>query len=160
MGSELLDKITVSPLARSMVEDCAEILKTAPDPWSAQAIENTLGNLNQWGFVALLDERPVAFANFLVLAESADLQQLAVREDMRRKGIGRHLLAHSLAELGRNGATHCLLEVRASNRAAVALYEAVGFIRVAVRPGMYRNPMEDGFLMGFGLGQSRKNAKQ
>ena len=39
------------------------------------------------------------------------------------------------------------LEVRASNTAAISLYEACGFLRVGVRRGFYKNPVEDAYVM-------------
>ncbi len=45
----------------------------------------------------------------------------------RRRGIGRRLLEAALREAGRCGITRVQLEVFASNRAAISLYEAFGF---------------------------------
>ena len=72
---------------------------------------------------------------------------LAVEPSARRRGLGRTLLRHAMA-LGRSqGATRGLLEVRASNAAALALYEQEGFQRTAVRERYYANPVEDAVLM-------------
>lgn len=147
------DKITIAPLLRPMVEACAQIAKTAPDPWSAENLEAALEDPNLWCFVALLDQEPAGFACYLALASSADLQLLAVREDVRQCGIGRRLLLESLVELKAQGVNRCLLELRASNHRAVSLYEKFGFKRLAVRKGMYQNPAEDGYLMALGLGK-------
>ena len=39
------------------------------------------------------------------------------------------------------------LEVRASNNAAIGLYEKHGFHRAGLRPGYYQKPKEDAVIM-------------
>jgi ribosomal-protein-alanine N-acetyltransferase len=45
------------------------------------------------------------------------------------------------------GCLKATLEVRPSNTAAVKLYEKLGFIGVALRPGYYPDNKEDGLIM-------------
>jgi ribosomal-protein-alanine N-acetyltransferase len=52
-----------------------------------------------------------------------------------------------MRKASRTGAVRALLEVRAGNREALALYESLGFRRVGVRRGYYRDPAEDALLM-------------
>jgi len=44
-------------------------------------------------------------------------------------------------------AIRAVLEVRASNRAAHALYRGLGFRDMTIRPAYYTNPIEDALLM-------------
>lgn len=77
------------------------------------------------------------------------IMQLAVREDIRRQGIAQKLMRmlmqskHDMEEL--------VLEVRASNVAAQAFYQALGYKAVARRPNYYAKtasrPREDAVLM-------------
>ncbi len=67
---------------------------------------------------ALLSER---------LDDEAHVHLLAVDAAARRRGLGAALLATALAEARASGAQRMFLEVRASRRAAVALYAAHGF---------------------------------
>ena len=60
---------------------------------------------------------------------------VVVAEDARRRGIGRALLAAALARAPAARVAH--LEVRASNAAAIALYERLGFVAVGRRPRYY-----------------------
>ena len=72
---------------------------------------------------------------------------LAVIELMRHKGIARALVTQAL-EVGRTqGAMRAVLEVRASNQAALGLYRTLGFRGVTIRPKYYTNPVEDAVLM-------------
>jgi len=72
---------------------------------------------------------------------------LAVIESMRHKGIARALVMQAL-EAGLAQAARCaVLELRASNNAAHALYRSLGFRDVTIRPTYYTNPIEDALLM-------------
>jgi ribosomal-protein-alanine N-acetyltransferase len=89
----------------------------------------------------------IGYVCFWVVFEEFRLMTLAVEPSVRRQGLGRALLRHAMA-LGRaQGATRALLEVRASNAAALRLYEQEGFHRGAVRARYYANPVEDAVLM-------------
>lgn len=83
----------------------------------------------------------------VVLGPEAEIADLAVAPESRRLGIGRALLARVLAELGEAGARTVYLEVRESNQAARALYEANGFGSVGRRRGYYRHPVEDALVL-------------
>ena len=72
---------------------------------------------------------------------------LAVIKSMRRKGIAKALVTQAL-EIGLAHAARCaVLEVRASNHAAHALYHNLGFRDVTIRPTYYSTPIEDALLM-------------
>ena len=55
----------------------------------------------------------------------------------QRQGLGGLLLAAALRAAVAAGAGRCLLEVRASNRAALALYRRQGFTEDGVRKNYY-----------------------
>lgn len=88
-------------------------------------------------------------AGFLVTREVApgenEILNVAVDPAERRTGIARRLLADALARA--QGAW--FLEVRASNTAAIGLYEAAGFHRAGRRPQYYYQPAEDAIVMRF-----------
>jgi ribosomal-protein-alanine N-acetyltransferase len=76
---------------------------------------------------------------------------LAVDPGARRRGYGRALLAAALRAGARAGASRALLEVRASNAEALALYAHFGFERIGVRRDYYREPLEDAFVLARAL---------
>ena len=88
-------------------------------------------------------------AGFLVTREVApgesEILNMAVDPAERRTGIARKLLADALARV--KGAW--FLEVRASNTAAIRLYESAGFTRAGERKNYYHEPAEDGIVMRF-----------
>ena len=69
--------------------------------------------------------------------DEATLLALVVDPPRRGCGIGAALLAASLEALATTGARRCLLEVRASNAPALALYERAGFREDGRRRGYY-----------------------
>lgn len=57
------------------------------------------------------------------------LQRLAVSPDARRRGVGAALVRDSVQWLRRWGAREVLVNTQETNRAAMALYERLGFLR-------------------------------
>lgn len=98
------------------------------------------------------DGEVVAFALWSPLAvDERELLNLVVDSGQRGQGVGRALLEESLAMLAAEGVRRVLLEVRAGNTAARALYDRCGFNEDGRRRGYYRardgRPAEDAVLM-------------
>ncbi|MCA9678001.1 MAG: ribosomal protein S18-alanine N-acetyltransferase [Kofleriaceae bacterium] len=116
-------------------------------PWAASVFAEEL--TREWARVDVArdDGRVVAFADYWLVKDEIHILAIATHPDRRRRGVGRALLDHVIA-LGRGGDyTLVTLEVRASNRPAIALYEAAGFARVGVRPRYYAEDDEDALVM-------------
>jgi ribosomal-protein-alanine N-acetyltransferase len=71
------------------------------------------------------------------VADEIHVLNVATHADWRRRGIGRALLGSAVGYAREHRAKHVLLEVRRSNRAAIALYRAVGFFAMGVRARYY-----------------------
>lgn len=82
-------------------------------------------------------ERLIGYALFRLLPPTAELNRIAVSSSQRRQGLAAALLGHAHGELAQSEATECLLEVRESNGAAIALYEQHGYQHVGRRRGYY-----------------------
>lgn len=74
-----------------------------------------------------------------IASDVSDIQTVAVIAGSRGRGIGRALVAGLLAHSDAIGYASCMLEVRADNPRAIALYESFGFEQVAVRRRYYRD---------------------
>jgi ribosomal-protein-alanine N-acetyltransferase len=81
------------------------------------------------------------------LAEEAEVLNLAVRQESRRKGIGGSLLQAVVQELCKLGVGRVYLEVRESNVEAKSFYKNHGFRVTGRRPKYYREPDEAAVLM-------------
>lgn len=91
-----------------------------------------------------------AFSGWVVAGEF-NIDNIAVKESHRQKGIGSMLLAQAVDEARRHGAFTAFLEVRASNDDALSLYQKAGFSVVGRRFGYYNNPSEDAVMMSLDL---------
>ena len=94
-------------------------------------------------------------AGYIVARETAGelhINNVAVRAEYRRRGIGAALLGRVLQEARRRKANAAFLEVRSANRAAQALYEKCGFKAIARRADYYSEPREDAVVMSLVLG--------
>ncbi len=73
------------------------------------------------------------------------LMNVAVAPERRRAGVARGLIARLVEEAG--GRLPFTLEVRVSNRPAIAMYERLGFRSAGVRPRYYQDNGEDALIM-------------
>ena len=79
------------------------------------------------------------------------INNIAVHPEHRRAGLGRWLLRRVVEHARRGGCSVARLEVRTSNRAALALYREHGFREVGRREGYYQREGEDAILMELSL---------
>jgi ribosomal-protein-alanine N-acetyltransferase len=73
------------------------------------------------------------------------LMNVAVSPDRRRSGVATSLIGRLVEEAG--GVLPFTLEVRVSNRPAIAMYERLGFRSAGVRPRYYQDNGEDALIM-------------
>jgi ribosomal-protein-alanine N-acetyltransferase len=121
-------------------------------PWTRADYERELADPARcFLYVAKVNGTTVAYCSFWRVFDEVHINNFAVHPAWRRRGIGRALLAHVLGEAARLGAPRATLEVRASNRAAIALYEGGGFVRGGVRRAYYTHPVEDALILWRGV---------
>ena len=122
---------------------------TFSNPWTREALakELTPPTAARVYVLRLPEDRVAAFCSCWVIADELHVNTIAVRETLRRQGMGRTLMAHVLDEVRREGVTRATLEVRRSNLAAQALYASLGFATAAVRPQYYTHPEEDALIL-------------
>ena len=84
-------------------------------------------------------------------AEELHINNVAVREHYRCRGVGRRLIDRILEEGKRSGVKAAYLELRAGNRAALALYQKCGFRVTSRRKSYYSDPIEDALVMTIDL---------
>ena len=99
-------------------------------------------------YVVRVPDVPVAgFCAFWLVFDEIHINNVAVRPQLRGRGLGTALMRHVLAEAKQFGAKRATLEVRASNAAARRLYERLGFYVAATRRNYYTNPVEDALIL-------------
>lgn len=108
-----------------------------PDAWGAHAVAEELHTENRRIAVAQVDERVIGWVAASVVADVADLTRIAVASAARRQGAGAALLAWAVEQARIAGAERMILEVAATNAAAIGLYVSDGFAEIARRSGYY-----------------------
>jgi len=97
------------------------------------------------------------FSGQMVLDE-LQIDNIAVADCWRQKGIATKVLAKALEIAAEKGIMIALLEVREGNIPARRLYEQHGFTISGRRKDYYRNPADDALLMSLNLSKHTKNA--
>lgn len=121
-------------------------------PWPRSQFEGELAR--EWAHIAIArDERDriIAFCDYWIIAPEVHILVMATHPDQRGRGVASALLGHVLDGAARGGCTMAMLEVRAGNRPALALYERHGFKTVHVRARYYQDDGEDALVMMRGL---------
>jgi len=131
-----------------------EIEGAEPHGWTRAQFEAELAFSAGLALVARLRDngRVAGFVCGRIMADESEILKIGVHPAWRRRGLASALLGLVLDRLRRAGARQCFLELRISNRAALGLYEKLGFDRLGVRRGYYDHPREDAVVMGLGLG--------
>ena len=107
-----------------------------PYPWTSGNFTDSLAAGYHCWIVECAGE-VAGYTVVMIAAGEGHLLNLSVAAAWQRRGIGRELLAF-VTKLARDyGAARLLLEVRPTNLAALGLYAAAGFSRVALRRNYY-----------------------
>jgi ribosomal-protein-alanine N-acetyltransferase len=144
MDNALIRRMTIDDVPQVHAIEQA----TFPLPWSLAdfTYEMTSNPVARY-VVAEQEGVLLGFAGAHIILDEGHITNVAVIKEARGHGLGR-LLMDALMQLAANlGARYLTLEVRASNAAAVALYQSFGFIKVSVRKKYYEDNGEDALLM-------------
>ena len=123
------------------------------DPWSEETFRDLL-RLRQAIFLVVTEGLPESVCGYVIAAvitDEAEVLNLAVAGQSRRRGIGGGLLDAGLGIIRQRGAREVFLEVRESNAAAIALYTSRGFAALSRRARYYRNPVEDALVLRYAI---------
>jgi ribosomal-protein-alanine N-acetyltransferase len=123
--------------ARDLAQVAALERESYAFPWNDQIFADCL----RVGYHCVVVETAGGVAGYGVLsmgAGEAHVLNLCIAEVLRRRGIGRGLLLALLTHARDRGVRDAFLEVRRSNRGAMALYQALGFECVGTRRGYYQ----------------------
>ena len=98
--------------------------------------------------VALDADDVLGYAGLAVVdKEESWVQNIAVRRDVQRHGVGRELLEALLAEAERRDVAKTLLEVAVDNASAQRLYAKYDFEPIGIRRGYYQPSNTDALVM-------------
>ena len=116
-----------------------------PTPWSLAMFVLELSKPSGICLAATVNGELVGYLVCSRYDQVWHLMNVAVAPERRRTGVARGLISKLLEEGG--GQLPFTLEVRVSNRPAIAMYERLGFRAAGVRPRYYRDNGEDALIM-------------
>jgi ribosomal-protein-alanine N-acetyltransferase len=145
----------MAPADLDRVIEIERSLKQAPH-WPHAAWISALDPLSVADRLALVAEDSAShfvsgFAVASLRPPQAALEMIAVAPAFHRRGLSRFLFASLAVELKARQVTEVILEVRASNQPALALYRQLGFVETACRSRYYADPVEDAILLSLRL---------
>lgn len=141
--------VRVAPMAIDDIPAVLEIEQASfTTPWPPEAFNQELRHNRLARYtVARQGSAVVGYAGVWLMVDEAHITTFAVHPDWRRQGVGRRLLLAMLIVANELGADRMTLEVRVSNTAAQALYQAHGFAIAGRRERYYTDDGEDAYIM-------------
>lgn len=123
-------------------------------PWGWDAYHKELQSPEEVIMLVARADPGGAVAGFIVarlIGPELHVYNVAVRPELRRRGVAARLLRTALEWGQRNRAHLAFLEVREGNSAAQNLYRGCGFAVAGRRRQYYVAPVEDAILMSVSL---------
>ncbi len=110
-------------------------------PWSEAIFKDCMNSMHYSCWICEELDVIVGYSIVSMAAGEAHIMNINVDPAVQGQGVGSKLLEHMI-EVARKKAESIFLEVRPSNKAAIALYEKRGFNEIGIRKGYY--PAEKG----------------
>ena len=145
--------ITLRDMAASDIDTVLRIEQQVhAHPWTRGNFSDALAS----GYACKVAQMDGVIMGYTVLmqgVDDAELLDIGIAAQYQRRGLGRTLLDAVLALARERGKRRVVLEVRASNAPALALYRDAGFTDIGLRRGYYASSdgREDAILMGLEL---------
>ena len=153
MNALLKPQQTFRPMKSADLERIMQIEpEIYPFPWTRGNFADSLkSGYSCW--VSECDGQVMGYAVLMVVLDEAHLLNISIAKSFQGRGMGRCLLEHMIDVARGHGGQTLFLEVRPSNKSALALYDSMGFNEFSVRKGYYpaANGREDAILMGLAL---------
>ena len=108
-------------------------------PWSEKSFLDSLKKENTVYIVAEIKDEIVAYCGAYISFEEADISNVAVKKNFRRKNVAENMLNKGVSDI--------TLEVRETNVPAISLYEKLGFEEAGIRKNFYEKPVENALIM-------------
>ena len=116
-------------------------------PWLPEDFLHLVQDPNSLYYVAEEDGQIVASLGVTNVLSEGNINNVVVEESYRGQGIATRMMDILFQEGEELGIVDYTLEVRVSNKPAIALYEKLGFVSEGIRPRFYGRPVEDAMIM-------------
>lgn len=135
------------PAMMELERQCPEAAHWTQEQYESATDRQALPERFVWvADAGMADTKILGFLVAQRIAEDWELENMAVSQEVRRRGVGGLLLKNLVEKASAEQGRRILLEVRESNRVARALYERFNFVPIGVRQGYYMSPVEDAVL--------------
>ena len=137
------EKMTAADL-----DGAAELEKLCfSQPWSRKSLELLTNEGIGVGMVCRKGGIVCAYGGMLCAVDEGQITNIATHPDFRRMGYGRAVVEALMKYAANNRLDSISLEVRESNRAAISLYQSLGFKVEGKRKDFYTKPTESALVM-------------
>ncbi|MDD3220094.1 MAG: ribosomal protein S18-alanine N-acetyltransferase [Lachnospiraceae bacterium] len=116
-------------------------------PWTETGYFTYLIRSDAVFLVAEEEQKICGYCGALLISGESEVTNVSVEKSFWGQGIGKKLMEQLCIECKKEGVTLMHLEVRASNKRAITLYEHMGFAADGLRKNYYEDPKEDAVLM-------------
>ena len=154
-------KLTTKPISISFkkfsqneIETIASIESESSEfTWTKNQLSKSISNPNNLCYAVSIKSQIIGYVIAMHATDSADILNITIHKDFKRKGYGSSLIDYLTKELISKGIKTIFLEVRRGNFAAISLYSSLGFEEISVRKNYYTknsnqlSRREDGIIM-------------
>ncbi len=132
-------------------------------PWGEKQLRAALASPYFIVYGLKGQERLRAYVSLSMVPGEIEVLNIATQPGERRRGLARFLLRRALETtapaVARGDGARVFLEVRVGNAPALGLYRSLGFARVGIRKGYYRDTGEDALVLSLNLSGAFFGAK-
>ena len=125
-----LDKNAVESIVNLYAEDFS-------DGWNKEMLLSSFATGRFFCVGAYDGDRLIGVIAVTLSMDFADIESVVTKAEFRRKGVADELMAYAFKKVKETGVNKILLEVRAGNLPAIALYKKHGFDKISERKGYY-----------------------
>jgi ribosomal-protein-alanine acetyltransferase len=146
-------KKTSIEILKMTADDIDEVMKIQQESnlsyWSFEDYKEEISRQDSFSVVAKINQQSVGFlvGRLIQIENFAELYNIGVNVNFRRKKIGNKLLESFVKLCVKNNLDKIFLEVRESNETAIKFYLKNKFAVIGTRKNFYTNPTEDAILM-------------
>ena len=117
------------------------------EPWSERSLMEYAQKKDALFLVYEKEDCIAGYAGMYYVYPEAYITNVAVTKSCRGRGYAKEILKQMFELSKYSGIERCTLEVRKSNKAAISLYEGLGFKMAGERKNFYDNPTENPIIM-------------
>lgn len=141
-------KIVIRAAMPSDLPQLAQIAgENSKNPWNQAQLEQELGLEFSYMLLAEYESVTAGFINMHILMKTAHINEIAIENTYRRRGIGTNLVNICVEYAKREKCENITLECRKSNTGALEFYEKLGFEILGIRRRFYCLPEDDAVIM-------------